>query len=406
MPDTTQELSGVQFPAPETGKCPYGYYSALRDTSPVHTAPAGDVVLSRHEDIIWARRNPDLFTSKREFPADNDPELSSLMAQSCPVVPTLVDNDPPEHSAIRRVVNRAFTRPRMKAYEPRVRKLVRDLIDALPTDGPVDFIADFADHLPALVILDVLGMSTDHRHDVMRWSIAWGQLASGTYASHEQALELVASVSEFHDYIAAAAEERMHAPREDVLSELVVAYQDGGMTWEELINVGRTIVFAATANTTNLLGNTMFLVTGDPRIEAAARNPETLDRTIEESMRFETPAQWSQRWATEDIELHGVTIPKGNRVLLVDGAGNRDASRFPDADTFLVDRELPNGHTALGHGIHTCVGAPLARLEARLTFEEFFSRFSRISRTEHEPTWMAHPIQRGLETLELDLTPR
>jgi cytochrome P450 len=369
---------------PQVTLDPYPFYASLREAGPVSFVESlmrGCYVLTRHEDITSVLKNPALFSSKLMAPGAMMPkELGEDVIRYFQAENNLLTSAPPLHTRLRNLVSRAFTPRRVAELEPRMRELSGELIDAMLAREEFDLIAELAAPLPVIVIAEMLGVEPERRLDFKRWSddVLLAITLPGTGA---ELVRLRESILAFHAYLEAAVERRRREPRQDLISALIEASEaEGGfLSTLDIIAFTRLLLVAGNETTTNLIGNGMVALLRHPsEWERLAADPSLMPNAVEEMLRYDSPAQAIIRVVLEDTEIAGQAIPKGARVLLLLGASNRDPRRFPEPDRFDVTREA-QGHVSFGHGIHFCLGAPLARLEAAVAFEELFRRVRRVS---------------------------
>jgi cytochrome P450 len=316
----------------------------------------------------------------------NDPRLSkdmhAALAHSGEVVaeglpgPALARHmlavDPPHHTRLRRMALPAFTKGRVAALEPRIRSIVDDLLAALQARGadePVDLVAGFAFPLPFTVICELLGVPEPDRADLGRWF--------RTLLAPDPGPAAVAASSAIVEYLTALLDRKRTEPGVDLVTDLVVAAQrDGALTDQELLSTIFQLVVAGHDTTTSLIGNgTVALLRHPEQRDALVADPALVPQAVEECMRFDAPVPHSTfRYATEEIPLGGVVIPAYAQVVVSLAAANRDPARYRDPESFDI-RRTDRGHLALGHGIHHCLGAPLARSEARIALSALHGRF-------------------------------
>ncbi len=383
---------------PQVLRDPFPAYRKLREQAPVSETPAGFWAVSRYDDVLQVLRSPAVFSSAAMSFEASRPEGSPEGGRM------LISADPPLHTKLRNLVNRAFTSRRVAEMEPHVAALVDGLLAPALRKGSLEFVEGFASPLPTMVIAEMLGIDPERRRDFKRWSDDIVALAGGASADRDLA-EAQASLPELNGYLERVIAERRRAPRPDLLSALIQATEGGeGLTPDDVRAFGVLLLIAGNETTTNLLSNALLALLDRPELlERLRREPKLVPALVEETLRWDSPVQAVFRAATRDVELGGATIPEGCALLALLGSANRDERRFPDPDRFDVGRD-PAGHVAFGFGIHFCVGAPLARLEARVALERLLPRLDRLH-LEGEPERLSSFFLRGLTKLPLAFEP-
>ncbi|KAA8964481.1 cytochrome P450 [Mycobacterium sp.] len=347
---------------------PYPTYRLLRDEAPVYWATDSHTwVLSRHQDVITALLDHDSYSSVNGvFPA---PPGSRVMES---VLPMMIMMDPPRHDQLRALVSKAFTPRRIAAMNDGIEDLAHRLSQQFDRGaGAADFIGDFAGIIPAFVIADLLGIPREDREQFRKWSNTMVQSNPTRDEDQEVHGAAVAIYGYFADFLA----ERRRQPREDLMSALVAAEVDGTrLTDDELLGFCLLLLVAGHETTTNLLGNAAVVLAEHPRSRRRlVGDSALLGPAVEELLRYDSPVQGLSRILTRDVTLHGTTMTGGDSVLLLFGSANRDDRVFPDPDVFDIDRK-PEHQVAFGRGVHFCLGAALARMEARIALRAFLSR--------------------------------
>jgi len=371
---------------------PYPVFAELRAEAPVQWHDDAELwTVARHDDVMRISRDPAAFCSGQGvLPMDRQREITG--AES------ILFMDPPDHQRHRKLVSPAFTPRRLAALEDRVRALARELLDSIGRSEPVDFAPAVAEPLPMLVIADMLGVPAEDRDRFKLWSDAMIEAATepkdGTYAL----------AAELWEYFAKIIEQRRIDPADDLISVIAHAeVDDAPLTNAELNGFCMTLLVAGNETTRNL-------ITGG--VEALARHPDQRQRlvadralvpaAVEEMLRWVTPVMNFARTATTDVDLRGEHIGQGQMVFMLYGSANRDPEVFgPSADDFDVGRQ-PNPHVAFGFGEHFCMGASLARLEARILFDELLARFSTVE-LAGDPQRLRSSLMRGLVHLPVIL---
>ena len=367
---------------------PYPTYRALREHAPVHRLPDGTYFLTRYDDLVEVYRDTATWSSDKTIqfkPAFGDSPLYEHHTTS------LVFNDPPIHTRVRRLLAPAFAPRALKALQPRIEALVDRLLDAAEARGEIDLIADFAAAIPVQLIGDMLGIPQDERAPLRGWSLKiLGALEPKL--SEEQFTGGATAVAEFKDYLKDLVARRLREGSGDgaeILSTLigasaVAAAGDGNggdrLTELELVHNCIFLLNAGHETTTNLIGNAVDLLIRHPdAMRALAAHPEFIETAVEEFLRMESSNQLGNRRAVTEARIGDVTVPAGTYVHLCIGAANRDPAQFPDPDRPDLARR-PNRHLAFGSGIHICAGNSLARMEAQVGIGRLLARFSSIER--------------------------
>ena len=363
---SNQQLTYSPFD-PEVIADPYPVYRELRDSAPAYwSAKAGSWVLSRYDDVSAALIDPATYSSASGiFPTPPEVDMTQLF------LPMLIMSDPPRHTALRTIVSKAFTPRRIAELEPHIHAIVDDLLRQAPDSGAWDFVSGFSGPLPAIVIADMLGVPRADRDRFRTWSTTLIQ-SNPTRGEFGPGLEAAASLYEY--FSAFLADRRTH-PRDDLMSALVQAEADGErLSEEELLGFCLLLLVAGHETTTNLLSNSAVVLSQHPESrEQLADRPELVPAAVEELLRYDSPVQGLSRTLTRPIDLHGERMMAGDTVLLLFGSANRDNHAFPGADHFDI-RRAPERQVAFGRGIHFCLGAALARLEARIALQALLAR--------------------------------
>jgi cytochrome P450 len=365
----------LEMLTPEFYANPYPTYRALREHEPVKRLRSGSYFLTRYDDLINAYKSTKLFSSdkKREFaPKYGDSLLYEHHTTS------LVFNDPPAHTRVRRLITGALSPRAIAGMEPDLIRLVDGLLDALAGKEDVELIGDFAATIPIEVIGNLLDVPHEERTPLRGWSIAiLGALepviSAEAFARGNKAVE------EFLNYLEILVERRRAKPgnpERDVLTRLIQGEDNGErLTAKELLHNCIFLLNAGHETTTNLIGNGLVALGENPEEKTRLiENPEMIKTAIEEVLRFESSNQLGNRMTTEPIELGGIPLPAGTSVTLCIGAANRDPAHFADPERFDIGRS-PNRHLAFASGPHQCAGMALARLEGAVAISRFLARF-------------------------------
>jgi len=377
--------------AAEVKANPYPYYAWLREEEPVYYNARLDLwALSRYADVMLAARTPEVFFSYMGVGPDKRHGLN------------MISNDPPVHTRLRLLVSKAFTPRMVEQYAPRIQAIIDELCDAVVAKGTFELIEDLALPLPITVIAEILGVAPERRTDFKRWSDEVVHFIAGTPHGHPRE-QYQQSWEEFTAYFSQVIEKRRQEPRHDLISMLVMAQEAGdSLSMIEVLNFCQLLLVAGNETTTNLIGNAVLALSAHPEQERMLRDhPALIPSLVEEVLRYDSPVQLLFRTTTRDVEIHGTTIPAGSKVALLWAAANRDPEVFADPDRFDIAR-TPNQHVAFGYGIHYCLGAPLARLEARLAGETLLRRLKGWRPDPSDPyERLSHPLLRGLQRFPL-----
>ncbi len=346
---------------------PQKVWAEARRSNPVFYMPEIDYwAITRYDDIAWVIRDTETFSSDVAIDQGTvPPEFADRLPLGYPQMwPTLLNNDPPSHTRIRKLSQRALTPRSVAAREPEIRAIAEDLISNFEQDGKADIMSSFAIPFPLQVISRVLGLETVDYLQIKAWSDESMYLVNPTL-SREERLELTQTAGvDFYEFIEQQIEGRRNDPRDDLISELVQAEVDGEavLTNREIISVVAQLIIGGNETTTNLIGNMLLLLDAHPEtLEEVRENPELAADVVEETLRMKSSIKAIKRTTTRDVEVSGVTIPAGSRVLVTYGAGNQDPGAFDHADQFDIHRPGNAKHLGFGKGIHFCIGAPLAR---------------------------------------------
>lgn len=354
---------------------PYPTYAELRQVAPVYPVPGHDFTMVTTMELCRdVLRDPATYANsvgaarRSQPPAEVAAEVEAIRAQGFPYRPALGLNDPPSHSRYRQLINRAFTPRSLRWMEPLVESVAEELAASLPDGETVDLVAAVTRPLPIWAILRILGLPDDRRDDVARWSDA-ATASLGARLTPERWLEAERTNVEFQHVMSAELDARRVEPREDLLSALVREVPgETPMGNHELVWLVRELLVAGNETTTRTLADIVLrLDTRQEEWERIRTEPDRVESLVEEGLRLSTPAMGMFRRVTSDTTLGGVELPAETLLYLVYGSASRDEALFPEPDTFDPDRANAREHLAFGHGIHVCVGAGLARMEAGAT---------------------------------------
>ena len=355
----------MQFVTKERLIDPYPDYKNWRENNPIWWAEDVNAwVISRYKDVHLVLKDPKLFSSAAM--GERDHEIS---------LPLLTD-DPPRHSKLRAIMNKAFTSRAIKLMENEVRSMSNDLLNKLDISKPVDIAHEFTIPLPISVISQLMGIPFERKDDFKRWSDA----LTGT-GSETEIEKRMPEIINMRNYFLSLIPLRKESPGDDLISKVVNAEVDGETLDENTIaGFNMLLLIAGNETTTNLLSNMLNHISYNPNIwEELRQNKDLVDAAIEETLRFDSPVHWVSRRATKDTELSGQIIKKGENVFAIMGSANRDSSHYENPDEFRLDRKQNKDHHTFGHGIHFCMGAPLARLEGKYALEGLLNRFEEVT---------------------------
>ena len=343
---------------------PYPVYKLLRDEFPAYFVEQRNLwVITRYADCLAAAQNPMTWSSASGNLIDDSPERAGR---------TLGTTDPPRHEELRRLVTKAFTPASVAKLEPLVRSTVLDLIHAFISEHVCDFTGQFSAPLTASIVGYLLGTPQEDHAQLRVWTEAIVQRDEGPANA---GLAGTAAFKSLLDYIAALVKQRRREPQDDLISGLIAAEDAGArLSDQEIVTTSATTIGAAFESTNLMLGNALFALSLYPHQRTEVRaQPALIPGMIEEALRWDTSTQGFARTLTRDITIEETLIPAGSRAFIVFGAANRDERQFPDPDHFDIHRKIAR-HLGFGWGIHICLGAPLARLEMKVAFEELLPR--------------------------------
>jgi unspecific monooxygenase len=380
---------------------PYPVYARLRAEAPVYEA-FGGLVLSRYAECEAVLRDPrsssDFNKSAayeawlREQPADFE-----VPQQARP----FLFLDPPDHTRLRGLVNKAFTPRTVDRLRPRIQEIVDDLIDKAIERGTLEIIEDFAYPLPVVVICELLGVPVEDHEKFKGWSREMARsLDPEPFLPPEVIEQRQKAIEAFSEYFKKLIEDRRGQPSDDLLSALIAAEEAGDkLTPDELLATSILILIAGHETTVNLIGNGTLTLLRHPDQLALLRDDPSLGRSaVEEVLRFDPPVQFTARVALEEMEIGGHVLSKGQQAMILLASANRDPDVFTDADLFDITRQ-ENRHLSFGHGIHYCVGAPLARVEGEIALSALARRLNGLHLLTEAPEYKENIILRGLAAL-------
>jgi cytochrome P450 len=387
---------------------PYPTYSELRSSAPVHriTLPDGRGVwlVTRHEDVLAVFKDERFVKNWRKVLTPEQlaqiPPIPEVME---PLSANMLDTDPPDHRRLRALVSKAFTPRLIEHMRPRVQEIADTLLDAVQDRSEMDLIDDYAFPLPITVIAELLGVPAEDRNSFREWSDA---AVSGDTSREHLEKVLIPNMQAFIDYLRQMFEEKRRNPAEDLVSALVRAEEAGDqLSEDELLGMVFLLLVAGHETTVNLIGNGVLALLQHPdQLEKLRADPSLIRDAVEELLRFDGPVETStERFAREDVRIGETVIPRGEMVLVVIAAADRDPDRFPDPDALDITRS-DNKHLAFGKGIHHCLGAPLARMEGQIAISTLLRRMPelRLKGSPESLSWRPGMVLRGLQGLPVE----
>jgi cytochrome P450 len=402
MGDTTSltDLTAEVLFGPEYKRNPHPLYHRLRSEAPMWMNPEfGEYVLTRWADCEAVLRDPRWSSD----PAHSVSETEDFRAEfQSAGVRTLLFMDPPDHTRVRRLVSKAFTPRRVEQLRDHVGEICDELLDAWKGDEPFEVMAGLAYPLPVIVICEMLGVPVDDRHQMEGWSSDASRLLDFAQIDEATAMQGMLAAMQFINYFNGLFDERRANPQDDLLTELIKAEEEGDkLTEEELRSIVLLLFVAGHETTMNLIGNGLFaMLQYRDQWDRLVADPSLVPSAVEEALRFDGPVHLTGRMATTQLEVGDRVFDKGDSVVTLVAAANRDPEKFPDPDRFDVGR-TDNQHLTFSHGIHYCLGAALARLEGQVVFDRLVRRYPtlQLAVSPDEVEYREHFVLRGLKAL-------
>lgn len=410
---------------PARAACPYPVFKGLREEAPVRWFDLVQAfVVSRYDLIVEVLRQPEIFSNRSATGPATEQEMANVMlelamedpsvgpmaeAALLSSVPTLLLTDPPEHGRQRALVNRAFTPAVIRRIEPQMQELADELVDRFAATGRTELLADFAVPFPMTVIARALGVSLDRMDDFIRWSATMVAGIGKRHFEKAQMREFLVARTELADYLQSVIAARDAEPQDDLISQIVHStIDDERLTHIEVMNMALQFLLAGNDTTAKLIATSMLRLAGDPELADRLRGEgDLVPAFVEEMLRLEPPINGLWKIADADYELDGVKIPAGSTVFLLYASGNRDPQQYPDPDGLTCPQPSKSPHLAFGFGEHFCLGASLARGEARIAISTLLRRLGDIrldvpaDQVKYDVSFMLH----GLQELPLAFTP-
>ncbi len=400
-----RELDG-QLLSPEFFGNPYSVYHRLRTEAPVHWCEQWNCwIISRYDDVIAGlRQDGRRFSVVGQFGSYLNALPETVRPRFQPLKQHfsigLLHSDPPDHTWLRSLIHRAFTPRVVERMRQRIEATVNRLLKAVQDAGRMDVVRDFAFDLPAIITAEVVGMPPEDRHQFKAWSDDIAAFSASNRLTVEVAERAQRSLLSVRAYLLEIAAQRREQPRDDLISRLVSTEGEKETPSEgELLSTCVTFLVGGHETTTALIGSGLLSLLQYPdQLQRLRDDPAAMKSAIEEFLRYQSPNQRIIRLVKEDFEIEGRQIMRGQRIMFLIGAANRDPTQFPDPNRLDVCRE-PNRHVAFGIGPHFCIGAPLARLEATIAFTTLLRRFPHLRLAQDVPDWLPSYQLRLLKSL-------
>ncbi len=406
---------------PAVHKHPRAFYTAMRKLDPVHYDEKLEMYLiSRWEDIQTIQRDPITYSVDHGYHNQQAKGFAEefrriLEEQGGGYFPDAIMSDPPYHTRIRRLLEKAFTAHRVKELEPRIAKVVEDLIESIADKGAMDAVQDFAIPLTTRIICEQLGLDWDMKDRIQRWSTAvTAQI--GRMQNREEMLGHAREICDLQQYLIAKMHEREADPREDMISDIVHAKDGEGeeavLAFGEAVSLIRALLIAGNETTATALGNLVFILCTQPDIAETLRksadDDRLLNRFVEELLRIEPPVRALSRMTTREVELDGTLLPEGAHLLLMYASANDQPDVFESPRTFDIERKNMVKHVSFGGGVHKCVGLALARMEIKVAARELVRRLGdfRLAIDPEDIRYLPTVATRTMESLPITFTRR
>lgn len=393
--------TGYEFWTVEAMPNPYPIYRRLRDEAPI-LEHENTWTLSRHRDVaalLPDRRMSAVRGQFQDFPEEERAQYQALIDVNRDMILFL---DPTDHTRLRGLVAQAFSARRIEGLREHIAELVDELLEPIEPGQPWDLIDVLANPLPGLAIAELVGVPTSDQQKFTHWANEYGEWLGGWRPGEEVRYRANVAAIELSSYLRDLVNERRKQPQDDLLTGLIQAEDEGNrLNEQEMISTVFLLLFAGNETTTNLIGNGILTLLRHPEeLQRLRENPNLMRTATEELLRFDGPVQLTTRFAAETIELDGHRIEPGDHIEFVLGAANRDPEEFEDPDRLDLGRR-PNRHIGFGHGIHFCLGAPLARAQGQLAITILINRYPTLALADDNVEWRHNPILRGLKGLRL-----
>ena len=399
--ETTTEQQGFSPFSPEFLANPYPFYALLRRNDPVHWNQTINIwILTRYEDMLPVLRDDELFSADRR----RSENFQQLGVDPDDVPRSMLTSDPPDHTRLRTLVNKAFTARTVARLRERIQQLVDGSLDRVAGRGHMEVISDLAYPLPITVIAEMLGVPADDQDRFRAWSSKIA-VALGPLTSQEMGREAMEARNELIQYFNPLIERRRAEPQDDLISALIEAEEQGdALTHGELLAMLLLLLIAGHETTVNLKGNGLLALLRHPeQAQRLREDPSIAKPAVEELLRYDSPVQLTGRVAMEDLEIGGRKVKARQSVMTVVAAANRDPAVFPEPDALDLTR-TPCNHLSFSAGIHFCLGAQLARIEGQIALSTIVRRFPeiRLAKPVEELTYRPAVVLRGLDELPVE----
>lgn len=405
MSQTNQRTPSLsQIPDPEYLANPYPLYHQLRAISPVFwdEGLGGAWAITNHEDVMAGLRDSRFTAERIDITADWIPEemRATLEQPIYALARQMLFLDPPDHTRMRSLVSRAFTPRMIEKLRPRIQQIVDELLEPIQAKGRMEVISEFSYPLPAIVIAEMLGVPAKDRDRFSLWTDHFGRLLDTRDITFEALVESLTGVNEFMEYFRVIINQQRKEPQDNLMQAMLDAEEQGDALSENEILANCVLILAAGhGTTTHLIGNGLVALLRHPKqMELLRANPSLLPSAVAELLRYDSPVQITSRTAKEDLHIQGVEIKAGQRVVFSLGAANHDPAQFAQPDTLDI-RRTENRLMSFGQGIHFCLGAQLARVEAEIAFGSLLKRCAQLRLESETVEWFPSNAFRGVVEL-------